>query len=416
MPPQRLDGLAEESQLGGQGPGSAGCRSIAFRAACRENHCLGKGREASPDGSNSVGRQAGKRRGRRVEQRREGDPRRHVVVGIAFGLERLGADGGHHEQPAAVVVERLGEHGNAVGEPPRGPTGRAGQALGPGRDRRHGRLQGRELRLGGGGLEPRRLAKRFGQIEKRGVDILAGGISLGHGELASDLTPGPGSLLEELNEPGAADRVRGCPERKLPPVDIGPPQLIDLGVGGFQPELPAIGPRRPPPVVEFHEPLPQGLAVGHVGGRGVFEPAVLAARGIEDGQLQQLAHLLVLRDQEWNVLPGLRSHEPVEQQFVGLPADEGSAGPGGELRRLGVRDRLDMSPGERVERHDPPVLEHGYLPPRGERRMQPRRWPLRRCDDGGGHDHRGEEQRAGRAAPGKTDHHAPPGWRRGAKK
>ena len=404
------------TKVGGQtarrlGSGAAPRRGGGWRA-----HRLHESAEARPHGGHAIGRQPGQQRHRRVEHGRERHPGRHVVFGIAFGLERRGTNRRHDEHATAIVVERFAEHSHAVGKPAGTSLDGGGQRAGLAGERRHGRLHGCELGGHIGRREPRRLSERFGQIEQRPVDVLAARLASRRGELGPELPPGPGGLFEELHEPRAPDRVVGRAKRELSPGDIGPPELVDLRVDTLERELASVGTCRPPPLVNLHEPRPQRFAVGDVRRGGIFEPPHLSSRGLEDGQPEELPHLLVLGDQKRHVLPGLRSGEPVEEQLVGLPAHDGLAGAGRQLRCLRVGDRLDMPPGERIERHDAAVFEHGNLPPCREGRMQPRCRRLRGRERRGGRDEPPGKHGEARRHANERGHQVTPGWRRGPKK
>ena len=303
--------------------------------------------------------------GRRVEERGQGEPWRGVVGGVPLRLQRSRVERGHDEQAAAIVIHRLGEQADLFGEPrhaPRGGRGHVGQRGQPGERGPHGR----KLRRGVGRGEPGGLSHRLGDpdegvvhgLHRRGCLRAAGGR-----DPTADRAPRSGRLLEEPHEPCAAHVRRLRPKGQPPPGHESPPELLDLRVCPLEAKLAARGHGLPPALVDRHEPVAQFLTVFDVRRRRVLEPLLARRAGGEQRQAEERSHFLVLGDQEGNLLPGGRPGQPIEQQLVGLPADQRPARAGRQFRSLGVADRVGHAPGECVERHDAAVFEHRNLTP-----------------------------------------------------
>ena len=229
--------------------------------------------------------------------------------------------------------------------------------------------------------------------------------------MRAELPPFGGRLFEELHEPRPANGVAGRSKRQLPPGHVGLPELVDLGIDALQPKLPARGPCLPPPLVDIDQPLSERLAVGHVGGGRILEPSAATARRLKDRQFEQLSQFLVFGDQKRDVFPGLWPHEPVEQQFIGMPLHDGGPGARGEPWGLRVADRFGMPAGERVERHHAAVLEHRNLAPGRQRGLEPRRGSV---GGGGGrwtdcHEPHQQCQQDANSRSCQANHHPPPG-------
>ena len=365
---ERFDRLPQIPQSRGEVFG--GCSDVG-RAPRSGGRRLDGGRqtvERGADPPDTLRRIAGEEAGLRIEEGRPGQPGWHVVLRAPFRLQRVGMEGGHHMEAAAVVVEGFAEGRDPIVDPAEQPAdvdrGVVGEGDGPDR-----LPQGRQPRQDLRGREAGRVPDHFGEALERRVDVRR----LPRGELLAERFKGGNELLKRPQEGSSPHRIVGGPEHQLPPGDISLPELLHLGIDPFGPELPSLLHRCGATFVEVDEPLPERLAVGHVGRGRILQPHPPLRRVGEELEAEELSQVLVLGDQKRNILPGGGADEPVEEELVGMPFRQWLFWHNGQLRLLDVADRLDLAAGERVERHDPPIFENGDRPPRGERGGEPRR-------------------------------------------
>ncbi len=395
---------------------------------------IGRGRpaEAHADLLDQVGRIALEHVRRAVQERLKGQPGRNVVAGIAALLQGGGVQGGHQAQRVPGVVKgvvclprlprqvpSLRRQGvdlgaNGVKVLPRDTARTAGEARPldlrqlPGQLRRRS-LQDRQDRPGPAG----RHVLLVGQLDQL-HDRLAGHVNrLPQAVAQSDLGHLPHPRAEVL--PGARQAGK-------PVVKAAASAKVSRGVVGEQAEhadrveetlgllLDGRELRRLHPLVgqtlflgQHQHLFAKPLGLHHLPGRDVLEVALPG----RDRQSQDVAaETFMAGQQEGDGLPPLRLDHPAQEQLRGgelprlavgeesfrrgqvlrlLPLPIGRADQG-QGRVLGAADGLHRRHRERIQRHDPAVVEDRDVLPGSPVQRRGGGWRgchwLRQCIDG----------------------------------